>query len=471
MINLYDYQEQYIAEIKRSFKNGNKKVVLCSATGSGKTVMFSFMTKEAFARNKKILILTDRKELFSQSSGSLIKMGLKAKEIKPNSKDKLIGNLFVAMSQTIQRRIHKQEYLDLFLELDLIIIDEAHKSSFDYIFKHISNKTFVIGATATPHREGKQESLELFYNDIIQVIDTPNLIEKGKLSNCKTYGVKVDLSSVKTKGGDYDEKSMADKFSEIQLYHGVYENYMRICPNKKAIIFAPNIESSIELVKDWSAKGLPIKHVDCYMNNREEVVKWFIETENAIISNYGILTTGFDVPNIEVVILYRATKSLPLFLQMVGRGSRVTDSKSSFTLLDFGNNVKRHNYWEFPRQWSLKKKEKKEGIAPIKECPKCAYLMAARIMQCPECGHEFEPSQKEKEQKEIAELELMPGTKIIQIAKNASIVDLIKIQKAKNYPKTWIYHYLKTANDFKEYGKIMQYHWKWSEHQIKMRNL
>tara|TARA_R110000868_G_scaffold310381_1_gene571610 strand:- start:539 stop:1954 length:1416 start_codon:yes stop_codon:yes gene_type:complete len=471
MINLYDYQEQYISEIKRSFKSGKKRVVLCSATGSGKTIMFSFMTKEAFARDKKILILTDRKELFSQSSGSLVGMGLKAKEIKPNSKDKIEGNLFVAMAQTIQRRINKQEYLDLFLELDLIIIDEAHKSAFDFVFKHISDKTFVIGATATPHREGKQESLELFYNDIIQVIDTPNLIEKGKLSNCKTYGVKVDLSSVKTKFGDYDEKSMADKFSEIQLYHGVYENYMRICPNKKAIIFAPNIESSIELVKDWSAKGLPIKHVDCYMNDREEVVKWFIETENAIISNYGILTTGFDVPNIEVVILYRATKSLPLFLQMVGRGSRVTQNKNSFTLLDFGNNVYRHNYWEFPRQWSLKKKEKKEGIAPVKECPKCAFMMSARIMQCPECGHEFEPSQKEKEAKEFAELELMPGAQIIQIAKSASIVDLIKIQKVKNYPKTWIYHYLKTSNDFKQYGKIMQYHWKWADHQIKMRNL
>ena len=291
------------------------------------------------------------------------------------------------------------------------------------------------------------------------------------MSSCKTYGVKVDLSSVKTKGGDYDEKSMADKFSEIQLYHGVYENYTRIAPNQKAIIFAPNIQSSLELVKDWQNKGLPIKHVDCYMNDREEVIKWFTETENAIISNYGILTTGFDVPNIQVVILYRATKSLPLFLQMVGRGSRVTDSKSSFTLLDFGNNVKRHNYWEFPRNWTLKKKEKKEGVAPIKECPECAYLMPARIMQCPECGHEFEPSQKEKEAKEIARLELLPGPQIMQMAKTASIIDLIKIQKAKGYAKQWIYHYLKTANDYKEYGRLMKYHYKWAERIIQMKNL
>jgi superfamily II DNA or RNA helicase len=471
MISLYDYQEQYIAEIKSLFRQGKKRVVLCSATGSGKTIMFSYMTREASQRNKKILILTDRKELFSQSHGSLFNMGLTAKEIKPNKNIDLEGNLYVAMSQTIQRRIHKEEYLNLIQSMDLIIIDEAHKMSFDYIFRYITEKTYVIGATATPHREGKQTSLEEFYDDIVQVIDTPHLIDKEKLSKCTSFGVPVDLSGIKTKNGDYDEKSMGDKFSEMKLYHGVYENYMRIAPNEKAIIFAPNIQSSIDLVKDWESKGLPIKHVDCYMNNREEVIEWFKNSTNGIISNYGILTTGFDVPDIQIVILYRATKSLPLFLQMVGRGSRVTATKKTFKLLDFGNNIKRHNYWEYPRQWSLRKKKKNEGVAPIKECPECAYMMHARIMKCPECGHEFEPSEKEKEQKEFAELVEMSGVKILELAKVATIKDLIKIQKAKNYPKKWIYYYLKTADDFRQYGKLMEYHWKWADHQINLRKL
>ena len=69
--------------------------------------------------------------------------------------------------------------------------------------------------------------MEKFYDDIIQVIDTPDLIESGNLSTPISYGVKVDLKGVKTKAGDYDEKSMADKYSEIQLYHGVYDNYTK----------------------------------------------------------------------------------------------------------------------------------------------------------------------------------------------------------------------------------------------------
>jgi uncharacterized OB-fold protein len=156
---------------------------------------------------------------------------------------------------------------------------------------------------------------------------------------------------------------------------------------------------------------------------------------------------------------------------MVGRGSRISSGKSDFTLLDFGNNVKTHNYWEHPRQWSLKKKEKKEGAAPIKECPNCSFLLHAPIMVCPECGHQFEKSEEEKENKVIAELVLMTPSNIIALAQRSSIKELIQIQIARNYQKSWIFHYLKTADDFKEYGKLMKYHYKWAQHQIKLRNL
>ena len=235
----------------------------------------------------------------------------------------------------------------------------------------------------------------MYYDDIVHIIDTPELIELKKLSKCTTYGVPVNLKGIKTKKGDYDEKSMADKFSEIKLFHGVIENYTNICPNKKTLVFASSLESSQELVNEMLNVGLNARHVDCYMNNREEVIEWFKNTDGAILSNYGILTTGFDEPTIECVILYRATKSLPLFLQMVGRGSRITKTKNDFTLLDFGNNVKTHGFWEQERVWDLKKKEKKEGEAPIKECPVCYYVLYASIMECPECGHSFEKSQKE----------------------------------------------------------------------------
>ena len=119
MINLRDYQEKYITELQQSFYKGNKKIVLCAPTGAGKTIMFSYMTSKAFDKNKKILILSDRKELFNQSDSVLTKMNLIPQLIKPNSKVDLNNNLFVGMVQTIMRRIEiLKEWIN---DLDLII--------------------------------------------------------------------------------------------------------------------------------------------------------------------------------------------------------------------------------------------------------------------------------------------------------------------------------------------------------------
>jgi hypothetical protein len=92
-------------------------------------------------------------------------------------------------------------------------------------------------------------------------------------------------------------------------------------------------------------------------------------------------------------------------------------------------------------------------------------------MVCPECGHQFEKSENEKENQVIAELVLMTPSNIIALAQRSSIKELIQIQTARGYQKSWIYHYLKTADDFKEYGKLMKHHYKWAQHQIKLRHL
>ena len=169
------------------------------------------------------------------------------------------------------------------------------------------------------------------------------------------------MTGIKTKGGDYDEETMEDKYDEIQLYHGVYENYIRIISNQKQSYS----HLQYHQVKHWLVilrKGLLIEHIDGTTPNKErrEILEWFANTEGAMICNVGILNAGFDCPELNVVILYRATKSLPLFLQMCGRGSRVTENKKEFTILDFGDDIKRHGFWQEDRIWSLKRPEKKK---------------------------------------------------------------------------------------------------------------
>lgn len=475
MIHLRPYQTTAVNHLRSNIINGNNKLILCAPTGAGKTVIFSYLISRAVTRQRKCLILTHRMELLTQAGGSLRNFGLIPLELKPGRKipnltDRL---LVVGMAQTIKRRLGKEEYKTWLGNLDLVIIDEAHTQDAELILPHLGDKTTVIGATATPHREGNQKELAGFYKNIVEVTTIPELIEQGYLSKPNTFGVHVDLSSIRTKGGEYDTDQMGQQFSETRLYEGVLENYNRITPGKKAIIFASNVESSKTLVEDFKSKGMPIEHIDGTTPNadRKRILECFRTTNGAMISNVGILNAGFDDPTIEVVILYRATKSLPLFLQMCGRGSRIANGKNEFTILDFGNNIQRHGFWEENRSWSLKNKKKKkgEGEAPVKTCPSCSAILHASVRDCEYCGHHFEPTEQEVKERVIAELKRMTFQQIRDEIATADFKRLEEIAEAKGYRKGWIYHQLKTEEDIRNYGKWKGYHDKWVDHQIELR--
>lgn len=476
MINLYPYQAKAVYQLREAIKGGANRVGLFAPTGAGKTVMFSYLTSRIIANGKRVLILTHRSELLTQAGGTLTKFGLSPIHIKPSYRPKTLrGNLYVAMTQTLVRRFKKPLY-DQWLanDVDVVIVDECHRCDFNTILSSLPDHVIVIGVTATPHREKNQPALSDFYQDMVEVAQVQELIALGKLAKPISYGVSIDLTGVKSKGNDYDTNEVGKRMDEVQLYHGVYENYMKYTPNQKAIVFSSSIESSKTLVDSLCKKGLPAKHLDGSTNAKErrEILKWFASTPNAILSNMGILTAGFDEPTIEVVILYRATKSLPLFLQMVGRGSRTHRGKDSFTILDFGNNIATHGFWEQDRVWSLEKPKRKRnglGVAPIKECPSCSAYLAAQAKECEYCGHVFPPTKEQEQKRVVAELKRLTYSEIQKAAAGASFEELEQLAAAKGYSKNWIFYQLKTKEQLQDYAKFKNYSHKWVNYQLKLR--
>jgi superfamily II DNA or RNA helicase len=374
--------------------------------------MFTYMVVNALSRGNNALIVTDRVELLKQAGGSFERFGISPQMITAGSEPDLTLPCHVAMVETLARRA--DDYAVFLASRKLVVFDEAHKANFDKIFPYLSNDCYVIGATATPERKGNQISLEMFYSDIVQPVDTPHLIELGFLSKAKTYGIPIDLKGVKKVAGEYDPKALADRYAERKVYEGVIENYNLICPNTKTLAFSASISQSEMLCERMQNAGLNARHLDSNIttDERNETLHWFRNTDNAILCNVGILTTGFDCPDVRTIILYRATTSLPLFLQMCGRGSRITDDKTEFTILDFGNNVFVHDRWEAPRTWSLKKKEKKKrnaaDVAPIKNCPKCNNIVSLSAKQCDNCGHKFKEEKDPNAVNEFVMLQLLP---------------------------------------------------------------
>lgn len=417
-MKLRPYQKETVKGIKKSFAKGNKRVVMCLPTGGGKTVVFSHMASEAQKRGKKVLVLSHRTSLLTQAGSTFEAFGIRAESITADKKEiNFDFRVFVSMIETLCRRLKKQEYKDLLDSIDLLIIDEAHHGSFDKIFKYLSPKTYVIAVTATPVRDTKVK-LKEFYSDIVQDIDTPELVQRGMLVKCLEYGIKADLSKAKSKGGDFDNDSVADIFEKTKLYKGVISNYKRVCDNSKAILFASNIKSAEQITEELSKEGYKARIIHSNSQDKEEVLEWFKTAKTGILVNVNILTAGFDCPDIETIILYRATKSVSLYLQMVGRGSRLYKGKDHFKVLDFGGNVQRHGSWCINRKWSLEEEKKKKsdalGMELTKDCPKCEAIVRVSAKVCTgkrfdpitfeliDCGYIFnKPTVTEEEEKEL----------------------------------------------------------------------
>lgn len=468
MIRLYDYQQKYINALRDSIRQGNKRLVLCASTGAGKTVMFSYMVSEHVKRGGRVIIFTHRSELLNQANDTFAHFGIEAELITSTSKVDLSKNVHVAMVETFHKR--KDDYLFFLQSRTLVVFDEAHLQVFTKIMPLISKETIVIGATATPYRKPKEIQMNDFYDEIIHEIDTPELIEIGKLNSAKSYGVPIDMTGLKKKGDDYDTASY---YSENKTYKGVVDNYERLTRWTKTILFASNIESSKEVCKEFVNNGYKAKHIDGSMSTteRESIFEWFDKTKDAILCNCGIATAGFDQHDIQTVILYRATTSLPLFLQMCGRGSRLSPqtNKTHFNVLDFGNNIQRHGFWEEPREWKLKyeKRSSKEQACMVKNCPKCNALNFSSARICQVCKFEFPKT--EKEQRE--EIQLQELTKILINRKKVSqlsVNELIVLQNVGKMKTAFVWRVLRSmGKSFIEYyADCMNYSDGWVYRQL-----
>lgn len=421
------YQSDLIASLRAGFKL-QKRLVMCLPTGAGKTVCFSSMLKNT---TKKTLILADRLEILTRTKETLDEFNIEAEMITPFHNYNIKAKICLAMVETFYIR-HKKDLKNF----EFIIIDESHKKSFDKLLKLVDPNTFVLGVTATP-------SPSPHYKQILEGVTILDLINQKYLSSPKYFGVDIDLKGVESSAGDYNSSSLAKRYETKKIYIGVVKNYNKICPNTKTLLFAPNIESSKTICQEFAKNKIDVRHLDSNMSfdERKQILNWFKNT-NGVLCNVGICTTGFDMPSIETVILYRATKSLALYLQMVGRGARTTKNKKDFFVLDFGNNIKRHDFWEQPRQWTLEKKDREKGLAPVKLCDKCQAMNPTTAKFCWNCKNYFKIKDKKIEEIELIKIDRQtPKEPIFQkIKRTATTLEDVKIiVKEYGYKDGWLY--------------------------------
>lgn len=411
----------YQIEIKNKVQNTEfRKNILQMPTGSGKTFTFIEIAKDHFAETtERILILVHRTELLEQARRSLgercFLLNAGVKNI-PHDYDYYIG-----MVETTYKRIEKLP------NFGLIIIDECHIGNFKKMpYFEPNSLEKILGVTATPIAE---YPLSNFYDNLILGPSVEDLIRDKHLLNCDVYGFASDLVAKekwKIKKGEFDEKQMEDFYSSEKMVKNVINAYWEKSAGKKTLIFNVNLKHNECVRQAFENEGLEVKTIssETDKNERKETINWFKTNKHAILCNVGVLTTGFDEPSVETIILNRATKSLSLYLQMVGRGSRLYESKEKFLVLDLGKNTTRHGAYTDYFDWQsyfkhgakLNDGKKGQGVAPVKECPECHFLQHTRKLVCVNCGHDFEEeAERQKQEEKEQKLVLLISTKPIEL--------------------------------------------------------
>jgi len=448
MFEFRDYQQNLYDKIIASI---NLRNCIQSSTGSGKTIIFSQLANK-YPGN--VLILVNRVELLEQTAKNITRpLGIiSAGEQEENE-------VTIGMVESVYNRIKKGTFN--LTNIDLIIVDEIQNLQFTKVFENYPNR--LIGFTATPvidkkefyfkcrycetktetsviccGKETKEYSrpitLKKWYGELITGIPISDLIEKGYLTQVHNFVCdNANLDKLKTdKSGQYTKASEDDAFNNHSSVENLVLNYREHCEGKKTMVFNSNLKTNESAYLEFVDMGLNVRSYDSKSKeNRTEIVDWFRNTPDAILMSVGVFTTGFDVDDVECIIMNKATKSLSLYHQIVGRGGRITDKiyKPYFKLIDLGGNVSRFGSWSDDVDWKTiyeNDTEKKRRIRDLEDFRIC-YECEAMIINYPcEYCNSIEPVKKEAVKGEAiaTELKKLPPPKATHILKYALANDL-----------------------------------------------
>lgn len=349
MIKLRDYQLECLDALKTSDNNSNLVVL---PTGSGKTIIFlSYLIQT----NKKALILVHTLDLVKQTYEVL-------KNLKPdfkfqilNKKTKIDENQIiistiqsVSMGKTLERLKEN--------EFEALIIDEAHHALSNSYLKIIHEMKFndenkiLIGFTATPVRGDGQSLSKVFKNEVYRK-EIFEMIEKNILTDVIGYRIKtgVDLKGVRTKFGDFAQYELTAVVNTIERNELAVKSYEKICKDKKTLIFCVDIQHSEDLANIFRENGIHCEAVHGKLDKikRDKLIEDFKSGKIKVLTNCQLLTEGFDCPSIESLIMARPTRSLALYLQMLGRGLRIFPTKKECILVELTDNS--HSIYNLPK--------------------------------------------------------------------------------------------------------------------------
>lgn len=440
MYELRDYQVLGKRLVYQKIREGKKKIIYWMPTGTGKGLAMSDLAHDVVSRGKKCITVLRRRELIFQTRDNYSKYHKHESSIVMSSEKGYLHWSFtqICSIDTIRGRMKESGDQSSYLKsFDVIIIDECHDTNsptYQDFFKWIDpddNKIF-IGFTATPFSMGGKPLL--FWEEIVQPLTAAEARDRGYLVPDITYipESQIDTSNLDlTSTGEFNEAQLFERARDNVLIGNIVDNWIERGQARPTLIFCVNKEHSMLMTAAFLSKGISCIHIDDKTTSAERKIAmrklWTGEVK--ILSSIGVLTTGVDLPPASCIILARATQSLVLLIQIVGRGLRpykicascgneyggdpacfkcgstITKfCKLDCLIFDHGSNVIRHGLIYEDRKAKLAGKgyeeKSKQNEAPnvrITTCQNCFAVYHPSMSCCPQCQTVNKPSQVIKE--------------------------------------------------------------------------
>ena len=369
-MQLRPYQQDAVDSAIAWMRKSTEPALLGLSTGAGKSHIAAAIALWITQKTgKKVLVLQPSKELTSQNFEKYLATGEKASIFSASANSKCTKHDVVyATPKTVLNSIRR--FGDAFA---CVIVDECHMTTptIKQIIAHIAAKNpmlRVIGMTATPYRMGTgyiyqydatgeriskldtDETIDAYYHSLLYKINTRALIDMGFLTpaHTDTTALHYDTDNLTiNKMGNFDARQIEQAFEgQGRLTSQIVADVVSHAANRKGVmLFAATVKHAEEILASLPPENSRMLGGEINMGkaDREQLINDFKNKKFKYIVSVGTLTTGFDAPHVDLVAILRATESASLFQQIIGRGLRLCDGKEDCLVLDYAENIERHD--------------------------------------------------------------------------------------------------------------------------------
>ena len=391
---LRDYQEKIVGEVRGHIKDGCKRLLIQSPTGSGKTVLTAYLLNNARKYNRESWFIVHRRELIEQTKKTFDRHGIPHGVIAAGHERRPGELVQICSLGTLTRHI------DEFKPPRMCAWDECHHigaESWERVYKACADATN-IGMSATPSRPGGR-TLGKWFDKMVHGPTVPWLQERGYLSQFKYFAPNIpDMSEVSSIGGDYNPAEVEKIMKGRALVGDIVKHWHRLAYGKKTIGFAPSVAASLDYVAAFHRAGVRAAHIDGTTPDelRRTRCMQFATGEIDVLWNVALFGEGFDLSAyagfdavIEAAILANPTQSEGKCKQEWGRTLRPKPEPA--VIIDHAGNFTRHGLPDDLVEYSLTEKPRRVilgGTAvPICQCDNCSRVFPPAAV-CPHCGWE-----------------------------------------------------------------------------------